>query len=350
MTKAAVALKSMPFPQVGNVTAVPPPAMPLPLRSVAALAALAAFAALPLAARAADDKFPSRPIEITATFGPGGGTDLMARKMAQILEKRLGVPLPVNNVAGASGNAGLAKVLSSPADGYTIGTMIALTVSAWASGVGNLKSADFTVLAIVQDSPSMLFVPADSPHQTFQQFLDYAKANPGKMKVATSGYGTQDDITIRYLASLGFKTVNVPFANPSERYASPLSKGTDAIYEEPGDVAQFVDSKQYRTLVVFDDNRHPQFPDVPCSKEFSMKISDLPNFRSLSVSAKTPPEIVKVLSEAVKAAMDDPEWVDFAKKTYTYTAWTPNDQANKKVQDFYATVKGYLQRFKEDKK
>ncbi len=314
------------------------------------IAALAALALLPPAARAADDKFPSRPIEITATFGPGGGADLMARKMAQVLEKRLGVPMPVNNVAGASGNAGLSKVLGSPADGYSVATMIALTVSAWASGVGNLKPEQFTVLAVVQDSPSMLFVPADSPHQTFQQFLNYAKANPGKMKVATSGYGTQDDITLRYLAGLGYKTVNVPFANPAERYSSPLSKGTDAIYEEPGDVAQFVDSKQYRTLVVFDDNRHPQFPDVPCSKEFNMKISDLPNFRTLSVSAKTPPEIVKVLTEAVKDAMNDPEWIEYAKKTYTYTPWVPNDQAAKKVQDFYSTVKGYLQRFKDEKK
>ncbi len=299
---------------------------------------------------AAEDKFPSRPIEITATFGPGGGTDLMARKLGQILERRLKVPLPVNNVAGASGNAGLVKVLGAPPDGYSVGTLIALTVSAWASGVGNLKPEEFTVLAIVQDSPSMLFVPTDSPFKTFQDLLDFAKANPNKLKVATSGYGTQDDITLRYLGTQGYKVVNVPFANPSERYASPLSKGTDAIYEEPGDVAQFVDSKQYRTLVVFDDKRHPQFPDVPASKEFKFEISDLPNFRSLSVSAKTPPDRVKLLADAVKEAMTDPEWVEFAKKTYTYTDWTPPEQSAKKIAAFYATVKGYLQRFKDDKK
>lgn len=313
------------------------------------LTALAVFCA-PAAGFSADDKFPSRPIEVTVCFGPGGGSDLMARKISQLLEKKLGVPMPVNNVAGASGNAGLVKVAGAPPDGYSVGTLIALTVSAWASGIGNLKPDDFKILAVVQDSPSMLFVPTDSPFKNIQELLDHAKANPNKLKCATSGYGTQDDITLRYLAGQGHKIVNVPFANPAERYTSPLSKGTDLIYEEPGDVSQFVDSKQYRVLIVFDDNRHPQFPDVPCSKELGFKISDLPNFRTLSVSAKTPPDRAKVLEDAIKAVMADPEWVDFAKKTYTYTEWTPPDQSAKKVKDFYATVKGYLAQFKADKK
>lgn len=295
------------------------------------------------------EKYPSRPVELTVTFGPGGGADLMARKMSQLLEKHFGVPFPVNNVAGASGNAGLTKVLQSPADGYTVGTMIALTVSAWATGLGTARPEDFIVCGFVQNSPSMLFVPIDSPHDTFAKFLDFAKANPGKLKVATSGYGTQDDLTLRYFSSKGFKTVNVPFANPSERYASPLSKGTDAIYEEPGDVAQFVDSKQYRTLVVFDDARHPQFPDVPCSKELGFEISDLPNFRTLAVPAKTPPERVKILSDGIRKVMEDPEWISFAKQTYTYTPYLEREEAAKRVKDFYAIVKGYLQRFKEEK-
>ena len=76
------------------------------------------------------EKFPSRPIEIIVTFGPGGGADLMARKLSQLLEPRLGVPLPVSNSVGASGNVGLTRTLNSPADGYTVPTLIALSVSA----------------------------------------------------------------------------------------------------------------------------------------------------------------------------------------------------------------------------
>lgn len=296
------------------------------------------------------EKFPSRPIEIIATFGPGGGADLMARKMSQLLEPELGVALPVSNTVGASGNAGLTKLLNSPADGHTVATLIALSVSSWTSGIGTARTDDFTILAIIQDSPSMLFVPMDSPFKTFKDFLAYAKANPGKLKVATSGYGTQDDITLRYLESLGYKTINVPFAKPAERYASPLGKHTDAIYEEPGDVAQFLASNDLRPLVVFDDVRHFAFPNVLASKELGMEISDLPNFRTLAVLANTPPEKVKVLAEKINHVLDTPEWKKYCTVTYTCARKYTSEQAKARVKDFYTTVESYLKKFATDSK
>jgi len=295
----------------------------------------------------AQDKYPNRPIEMVVTFGPGGGADTMARKMSQILEKSLGVPLPVSNVGGASGNAGLSKVLSAAPDGYTAGTLIALTVSSWASGLGTSKASDFSIAAVVQDSPSMLFVPTDSVHKTFQDFLNQAKSKPGSLKVATSGYGTQDDITLKYFASKGYRTTNVPFEKPAERYASPLGKHTDAIYEEPGDVAAFLKSGKMRPLVVFDDVRHPSFPNVPTSKELGFEIGDLPNFRTIAVSAKTPPEVLKTLSTAVNAALATPEWKAFCADTYTCVSrsYTPAE-AQTYVSEFQRKVSNYLKSFK----
>jgi tripartite-type tricarboxylate transporter receptor subunit TctC len=293
----------------------------------------------------AQEKFPSRPIEIIATFGPGGGADLMARKVSQVAEPILGVPLPVSNVAGASGNAGLTKVLTSTADGHTVGTLIALTVSAWAIGIGSARPEDFTIVAVTQDSPSMLFVAAESPFKTFKDFLDYASANPGKLKVATSGYGTQDDITLKYLGSIGYKAANMPFAKPEERYGSLLKKYTDALYEEPGDVVQFLRSKQYRPLVVFDDERHPSFAEVPASKELGLDINDLSNFRTLAVPAKTPPERVKVLADAFSKALDSPEWKKYCTETYSCTKKYTPDEAKAHVKKFYETVQKYLTRF-----
>lgn len=294
----------------------------------------------------AQEKYPSRPIEMIVTFGPGGGADTMGRKMSQLLEKKLGVPMPVSNVAGASGNAGLTKLLTNPADGYTVATLIALSVAASATGLGTSKPDDFTVIAVTQDSPSMLFVPVDSPFKTIKQFLDHAKANPGKIKVATSGYGTQDDITLKYLASLGYKTTNVPFAKPAERYASPLGKHTDAIYEEPGDVAQFIQGKKLRPLVVFDDRRHESFKDVPTSKELGMSISDLPNFRAIAVPAKTPPDRVKAMAGAIDSVLDSPEWKKFCADTYTCTKKYTQQEAQAHVKQFYETVRKYSNKFK----
>ena len=313
--------------------------------STRALTGLIASAALlgasPLAL--ADEKYPSRPIEVIVTFGPGGGADSMARQMSRLLEGSLKVPLPVVNVAGASGNAGLTQLLGNAADGYSIGTMIALTVSSWATGLGSATIDDFKVVTVTQDSPSMLFVPARSPFKTFRELLDHAKANPGKLKVATSGYGTQDDITLKYLASLGFETTNVPFARPAERYAAPLGGHTDAIYEEPGDVAQLLAGKQLRALVVFDDVRHPAFPDVETSREHDMDISDLPNFRTIVVRADTPPERVQVLAAAIDAALDTPEWKKFCEETYTCTRKYSLEEAEEHVRSFYQTVRNRLE-------
>jgi tripartite-type tricarboxylate transporter receptor subunit TctC len=317
---------------------------PQPLARCALLATTLALAAAPLLAQ---EKYPNRPVEVVVTFGPGGGADAMGRKMSQLLEKQLGVPFPVANVGGASGNAGLTKVLTAAPDGYTMGTLIALTVSSWASGLGTAKPEDFTIVAVTQDSPSMMFVPADSPFKTYKDMLEFAKANPGKLKIATSGYGTQDDITIKYFGSKGYKMTNVPFAKPAERYASPIGKHTDAIYEEPGDVAPFVQAGQLRPLVVFDDERHPAFKDTPTSKELGFEISDLPNFRTLAVSAKTPPDKVKTLSDAVNVALASAEWKKFCAETYTCASrsFTPAE-AQTYVKAFQDKVKGYLATFK----
>lgn len=295
----------------------------------------------------AQEKYPSRPVEVVVTFGPGGGADAMGRKMSQLLEKQLGTPFPVSNVGGASGNAGLTKVLTAAPDGYTVGTLIALTVSAWASGLGTAKPEDFTIVAVTQDSPSMMFVPNDSPFKTYKDMLEFAKANPGKLKIATSGYGTQDDITIKYFASKGYKMTNVPFAKPAERYASPIGHHTDAIYEEPGDVAPFLAAGQLRPLVVFDDDRHPAFKDAPTSKELGFQIGDLPNFRTLAVSAKTSADKVKILADAVNTVLDSAEWKKFCSENYTCASrkYTPAE-AQTYVKSFQDKVKGYLATFK----
>ncbi len=318
-----------------------------PRRKLILAAIVSSFALAAPSIASAQEKFPNRPIEVVVTFGPGGGADAMGRKMSQLLEKQLGVPFPVSNVGGASGNAGLTKVMTSAPDGYTVGTLIALTVSSWASGLGTAKPEDFAIVAVTQDSPSMMFVPTDSPFKTYKDMLEFAKANPGKLKVATSGYGTQDDITIKYFGAKGYKMTNVPFAKPAERYASPIGRHTDAIYEEPGDVAPFLAAGQIRPLVVFDDNRHPAFKDTPTSKELGFEIGDLPNFRTLAVSAKTSPDKVKVLADAVSAVLDGAEWKKFCADNYTCASrkYTPAE-AQVYVKEFQDKVKGYLATFK----
>lgn len=259
--------------------------------------------------------YPDRPIEMIVTFGPGGGSNMMGRTMARPVEDTPGVPVPVYNVGGASGNAGLSQFRTNPAAGCTVGTLISLTVASWASGLGDNDAEDFEVLAVVQSSPSFFFVPASSPCQTARALFDFAHDNPGEITVATSGYGTQDDVALKLLSDAGIQMQNVPFQAPAERCASPVVGHTSAIYEEPGDVAQFVEAGQLVPVVVISTERHPPFADAPTSAELGIDISDLDTYRSVAVAAGTPPDRVATLAEAVAAATASGDWKTFCAST-----------------------------------
>jgi putative tricarboxylic transport membrane protein len=310
------------------------------LRLVCAVVLLAGMAG----AAAQEKKFPARPIEMIVNFGPGGGADGLGRTVAKLAEPVLGVPIPVANVAGASGNAGLAKVLGSTPDGYTIGTMTGLTIAAWISGLGTMKVSDFTVLSVSQSSPSMLFAPQGSKIQSYKQLLEMAKATPGKIRVATAGYGTLDDVAIKYLATKGAPMTNVPFAKPGERYASPLGGHSELLFEEPGDVVSFLESKQYLPLVVFGPKRHPAFPNTPASGEFGHEI-DLPNWRGIVASAKVPAPIITVLDQAVQKALESPEWKKFCAETYTCVERMDHKQSQAFVEKNFREVQAFMKQF-----
>jgi len=297
-----------------------------------------------MASAAAQGKFPSRPVEMIVNFGPGGGADGLGRTLAKQMEPALGVSVPVSNVAGASGNAGLSKVLGSTPDGYTIGTMTGLTIAAWISGLGTMKVGDFAVISVAQSSPSMLFAPAGSQIKSYKQLLEMAKASPNKIRVATAGYGTLDDVAIRYLATKGAPMTNVPFAKPGERYASPLGGHSELLFEEPGDVVQFLESRQYVPLVVFGAKRHPNFPDTPASSEFGHEI-DLPNWRGIVASAKVPAPILATLDLAAQKAVDSAEWKAFCAQTYSCVDRMDHKQSQAFVEKNFREVQAFMKQF-----
>ena len=305
---------------------------------------LAAMLLAVAAGAGAQGKFPSRPIDMIVNFGPGGGADGLGRELGKLMEQSLGVPMPVANVAGASGNAGLQKVLSATPDGYTVGTLTGLSISAWASGLGKMKVNDFAFIAIAQSSPSMFYVPKDSKIRSYKELLAAAKANPGKIRVATAGYGTLDDIAVKYLGTQGYKMVNVPFAKPGERYLSPLGGHSEVLFEEPGDVVQFLQSGQYKPIVVFGEKRHPAFPDVPASAEFGHKI-DLPNWRGVVTSAKVPADVVAVLNAAAAKAVETPQWKKFCAETYTCLERMSPEESRRFAQKNYDDVLRFMKEY-----
>ena len=315
------------------------------MRKTLALAALGVAAAFPAAAQ---EKFPSRPIEFIVPWGPGGGADQLARKMARLLEPELKVSVPVLNVPGATGGTGMTKMLAAPADGYSMQVYIADSHALLATSKPRWSKDDFVPLGIMIRQPSAMFVKADSPWKTWNDVAKAAKASPGKYKVAMLGFGSVDDMALKYMEGKGLKFTAVPFAKPGERYTAVLGGHADLLYEQPGDVRSFLDSNQMRAILVFNEYRvAPEFADVMSSKEAGLEVY-LPQFRSVVVRAGTDPQLVKTLSAAVAKMAEEPEYYGFLKESLALRdSFIPAAQAKKFLDGELAVMEKFAAQLKK---
>lgn len=244
----------------------------------------------------AQEKFPSRPIEFVVPWGPGGGADQLARKIAPGLEKALGVSLPVINVAGATGQTGLTKMLTSANDGYSISVFIADTLAQQMGTSTKWKLTDITPTAVMIQQPSAFFVAENSPLKTWKDVEAEAKKRP--LKVGVTGFGSADDLHVIYFNGKGLQLQSVPFPKPAERYTSVLGGHADLMYEQLGDVKSFLDGKQMRPVLIFADKRFPAFANIPTGKELGHNII-ISQFRAVVMKAGTDATRVKAVSDAL---------------------------------------------------
>lgn len=286
-------------------------------RATRAFAILFASALLvgPFTGKVTAAGYPERPIELIVPWGPGGGADQLARLVAKLMEPILGQGIPVVNVPGGTGATGMAKLLASPADGYSMAVYIADSHALLAGNTPRWAMDDITPVAVMIKGPSFIFVKEDSPYKTWDDFAKATKESPGKFKIATLGFGSVDDFSLNVLDKAGIKIVQVPFSKPSERYVSILGGHADALYEQAGDVAQFLNGKQMRPILLFGEKRLDAFKDVPASYELGYKVA-LPQFRAIVVRSGTPPEIVKKLSDALAKVYASAEYKKFIEEQY----------------------------------
>jgi len=307
---------------------------------VQAVTLMIAGAALVMVSTNAQAGFPDRPVDLICNYGPGGGADQFSRGLSPILEKYLGVKIQVSNVTGAAGNNGIHRTATSKGDGYTIGTITGVSVASWIKGHGKLRAKDMTILGIGQVTDSMLYVPTNSPYKTMKDLLAAAKANPGKIKVATSGRGGADDVTLSYMADQGYKFRQVPYEKPAERYAAPLGGHVDVMYEEPGDVAQFVENKQIRPLVVFSNEPNPYSPEVPKITDFGFNVY-FQNFRGIIGPKSIPVAEKKVLNDALNKTFASEKFQKFCAKKSSCTKARSAEESVKFVNFYYENLKKY---------
>ena len=310
------------------------------LGSIARAALVAALIAAPLHALA-QEAYPSRPIEMIVPWGPGGGSDQTGRKVAKLLENELKVSLPVVNVPGATGNTGILKLIAGRNDGYAIAVLSADTLYAnQISGAQKWTLADLTPIAVMIQQPSGFYVAEGSRFRTWSDVESEAKSKG--VKVAISGFGSPDDVTIGFFNSKGLKLQPVPFANPGERYTSLIGGHTDIMYSPLGNVRGMVDSKQMRPIIVFSDRRVPEFKDVPTSKELGYDVT-LPQFRAIVVKAGTDPQRVKAISDALARVYADKEYAEFLKMSLAAEdSYVPAKDASAFMQGEFETVRKVL--------
>jgi tripartite-type tricarboxylate transporter receptor subunit TctC len=302
------------------------------LLSITSVAALVACLAL------AQEKYPSRPVEFIVPWGPGGGADQVARKAGKIMEDDLHVSFPVVNVPGATGNTGMAKLLAAPPDGYSISIMTWDTYALLATTPSTRWSLkDIIPVALMIKQPSAFMTAANSDLKTWADVEREAKKRP--LKVAVTGFGSPDDITVNYFIGKGLKLISVPFAKPGERYTSVLGGHADLLYEQLGDVRTFLDSHQMQPVIIFYDTRYDAFPSVPASKELGYDIS-LPQRRAVIMKAGTDPAKVKVISDALAKVAASAEYKQYLKDQYaTDDSYLPAAEAQKVMEEDLAHMK-----------
>ena len=275
----------------------------------AALAAAAPLSPLPSAA----DTYPSRPITFIVPWGPGGGADQLARMASKLVEPELKVSMPVVNMAGATGQTGLTKLVTSPADGYTIEVMTGDTFSLFAATTSRFKLDQITPIAIMIQQPSGFFASSRGPYQNWDEVQKIAAKT--ELRMAVTGYGSPDDLSASYFRNKGMKFQSVPFAEPGMRYASVVGGQSELLYEQAGDIRSFIDGKQITPILFFSKTPVEGFENVPYAGKFGYDVA-LPQFRVVIVRAGTDPSIVKKLSDAFAKVAKTKEYADYLKLQY----------------------------------
>jgi tripartite-type tricarboxylate transporter receptor subunit TctC len=292
-----------------------------------ALASLLVFAVQPAAAQ----NFPDgKPVEMTVMFGAGSAADVTARHLADGMSKILKTPVPVVNRTGGGGAVGYTFLSQQKPDGHAI-IWNSNSISTTHHG-GNLPFdyTNFESVARVSIELPVLAVRADSPWKTLQEFIDHAKANPGKVRIGNSGANSHTHFTAAALmATAGAKAVDVPFTG-GEANVNLLGNRIEAIVQLPAAVVGHVKSGDLRVIATIGTKRDALFPDVPTAAEQGVNVG-LDLWRGVAAPKGTPKEVVAALEAAIKTTVESPEFADAGKKIGFVPAFLPSDEFAKVI-------------------
>jgi tripartite-type tricarboxylate transporter receptor subunit TctC len=261
---------------------------------------------------AAQSAFPSKPIRIVVGFPAGGPLDQHARLLTDKLQSILGQPITVDYKSGAGGIVGAQDVMKSPADGYTLmlantGVLVINPALYSKLPYGTLK--DFTPIARTAMQPLALLVNPQVPAHTLQDFVKYAKANPGKINYGSAGNGGSSHLVPEmFKSATGIFMVHIPYRGSAPAFTDLIAGQVQFMAESIPQAAQYHKQGKVRALAVTSRERNSAMPDVPTVIETKLaKDFDVVGFYGFMAPAGTPKPIVDKLSDAFKQVLALPE-------------------------------------------
>jgi tripartite-type tricarboxylate transporter receptor subunit TctC len=279
-------------------------------RLVLAAAALAALAAPALA----QGKYPDgKPIEMTTLFGAASASTQTARVLADGMAKILGAPVPILDKPGAGGAVGYTYLSQQKPDGYSMVWSSNSISTTFHNGQLPFDYKNFEHVARVTVENPALAVKADAPWKTLKELIEFAKANPEKVKVGNSGQGSQTHIaSVALFTSAGAKIVPV-HRTGGQATADLLAGRIEVAVQFPQVVVPHVKSKDLRVLALLGNIPDPVFPDVKSAKAQGYN-TDLPLWRGIAVPKGTPKAVITKLQDAIKKTVESPEFKEAGNK------------------------------------
>jgi len=284
---------------------------------------------------AAQDAYPSRPISIVAPFPPGGVADLTARPIAAALEKVLKSPVAVVNKSGAAGAVGMSFVANAKPDGYTLLlSLSSISIIPEADKLFGRKPA-YTVdqlvpLALLSADPTILVVRSELPWKTAKEFIEDAKKRPGQISYSSSGiYGTLHMAMELLSHAADIKLRHLPTAGAGPAINAILGGHVDVLASGPAAVIAHIESGKLRPLASWGDKRHPALPDVPTFRELGYPGAEFYIWAGLFAPRGTPAPVVAKLNEALRQAVNAPEFKGPMEKLKTPIAFKQGEEFQK---------------------
>jgi tripartite-type tricarboxylate transporter receptor subunit TctC len=279
------------------------------LRRTATILIAIGISALACIGSASALDYPTRPVHFVVGYPAGGATDIFARLIGQRLSERLGQQFVIENKAGAGNNIGTEAVVNAAPDGYTVllvNPANAINASLYVK-LNFVFLRDISPVAGFARVPNVMVVPPDFPANNVAEFIAYAKANPGKVNMASSGNGTSVHLSGElFKAMTGVELQHVPYRGSAPAITDLLGGRVQVMFDNMPSSISHIKSGSLRVLAVTTATRSPELPDVPTVGE-TVKDYEASAWFGMGAPKNTPKEIIEKLNSEINAILAEPE-------------------------------------------